>query len=91
MHDALTTRLDQIGAIRVIARRSTMRYAGSTQPLPEIAQELGVDAWWKLYYDWDWDGAEREFRRANELNPSLAMNRYHYAVATPDSRSSCVD
>jgi len=27
----------------------------------------------------DWEGAERAFRRANELNPSLAMNHYHYA------------
>jgi tetratricopeptide (TPR) repeat protein len=28
---------------------------------------------------WDWDGAERAFKRANELAPSLAMNHYHYA------------
>jgi serine/threonine-protein kinase len=33
----------------------------------------------KLYYEWDWEGAERAFRRANQLNPSLAMNHYHYA------------
>jgi len=33
----------------------------------------------KLYADSDWEGAERAFRRANELNPSLAMNHYHYA------------
>ncbi|UCF39660.1 MAG: protein kinase, partial [Gemmatimonadota bacterium] len=33
----------------------------------------------KLYVDWDWEGAERAFQRANELNPSLAMNHYHYA------------
>lgn len=33
----------------------------------------------KLYYEWDWAGAEQAFRRANELNPSLAMNHYHYA------------
>jgi TolB-like protein len=33
----------------------------------------------KLYADSDWEGAERTFRRANELNPSLAMNHYHYA------------
>lgn len=33
----------------------------------------------KLYYEWDWEGAERAFLRANELNPSLPMNRYQYA------------
>jgi serine/threonine-protein kinase len=33
----------------------------------------------KSYGERDWEGAERAFRRANELNPSLAMNHYHYA------------
>ncbi|MFQ5889208.1 MAG: tetratricopeptide repeat protein [Gemmatimonadota bacterium] len=33
----------------------------------------------KLYYEWDWAGAEQAFRWANELNPSLAMNHFHYA------------
>ena len=33
----------------------------------------------KLYYEWDWAGAEQAFRRANALNPSLALNHYHYA------------
>jgi serine/threonine-protein kinase len=34
---------------------------------------------YKSYSERDWTGAERAFRRANELNPSLAMNHYHYA------------
>ena len=43
-----------------------------------------ADAWSALaqvryYHEWDWAGAERAFRRANELNPSMAMNHYHYA------------
>ena len=33
----------------------------------------------KLYYEWDWQGAEREFERTIELSPSLVMNRYHHA------------
>ena len=33
----------------------------------------------KLYYEWDWPGAEREFERTIELNPSLVKNRYHHA------------
>ena len=30
------------------------------------------------WYDWDWKGAEREFRRALELNPQDAMGRNWY-------------
>jgi TolB-like protein/Tfp pilus assembly protein PilF len=33
----------------------------------------------KLYYDRDWAGAEESFLKADELNPNLAMNRFHYA------------
>jgi tetratricopeptide (TPR) repeat protein len=33
----------------------------------------------KMYFDWDWDGAEREFRRALDLNPNLVEAHAHYA------------
>ena len=33
----------------------------------------------RFYADWDWEGAEEAFLRANELNPSIAMNHFHYA------------
>jgi TolB-like protein len=33
----------------------------------------------RFYADWDWEGAEEAFLRANELNASLAMNHFHYA------------
>jgi serine/threonine protein kinase/Flp pilus assembly protein TadD len=36
--------------------------------LAESHASLGV---LKLFYDWDWPGAEKEFMRALELNPSL--------------------
>jgi serine/threonine protein kinase/TolB-like protein len=32
-----------------------------------------------FYYDWDWDGAEREFRRAIELNPNYATAYQWYS------------
>ena len=32
----------------------------------------------KLYHDWDWTGAEKEFKRALELNPNLAEAHAHY-------------
>jgi TolB-like protein/DNA-binding winged helix-turn-helix (wHTH) protein/tetratricopeptide (TPR) repeat protein len=44
MHDALTTALSQVGALRVISRTSSSRYKRSDRPLPEIARELQVDA-----------------------------------------------
>jgi len=31
------------------------------------------------FYDWDWDGAEQEFLRAIELNPSYATAHHWYA------------
>jgi serine/threonine protein kinase/tetratricopeptide (TPR) repeat protein len=31
-------------------------------------------------YDWDWQGAEREFKRAIELNPNYAIARYWYSI-----------
>ena len=46
---------------------------------PELADAHAAMADVKLYYEWDWAGAERAFRKANELNPNLAMNHYHYA------------
>ncbi|HQR66712.1 MAG TPA: protein kinase [Thermoanaerobaculia bacterium] len=32
----------------------------------------------KTYFDWDWAGGEREFKRALELNPNFAEARLHY-------------
>jgi serine/threonine-protein kinase len=31
------------------------------------------------YYDWDWSGAEREYRRAIDLDPSFAPARHWYS------------
>ncbi len=42
--DELIGQLAQIGALRVISRRSVMQYKGVKKPLPEIARELNVDA-----------------------------------------------
>ena len=36
-------------------------------------------AYVKLYYDWDWTGAEQEYKRAIELNPSYATPHHGYA------------
>jgi serine/threonine-protein kinase len=44
MTEALIADLAKIDGLRVISRTSAMRYKGARRPLPEIAQELGVDA-----------------------------------------------
>ena len=45
MHEALITDLAKLGSFqKVIARSAVMRYQNSDQPLPQIAQELRVDA-----------------------------------------------
>src|SRR5438132_11240563 len=33
----------------------------------------------KFYYEWDWNGAEAEFKKALELNPGYAQAHQYYA------------
>ncbi len=42
IQDEILTRLSKIGALKVISRTSTARYASQPQDLPTIARELGV-------------------------------------------------
>jgi eukaryotic-like serine/threonine-protein kinase len=44
-----------------------------------MAEGYAIMATVKSYYERDWKGAEQNFKRAMELNPSLAWNHYHYA------------
>jgi len=44
MTDELTTMLARMGTVRVVSRTSTMRYKKTTKTLPQIGQELKVDA-----------------------------------------------
>jgi serine/threonine protein kinase/Tfp pilus assembly protein PilF len=43
--------------------------------LPEAHTSLGLV---KEHFDWDWTGAEREFKRAIELNPNSATAHHWY-------------
>jgi TolB-like protein/class 3 adenylate cyclase/Flp pilus assembly protein TadD len=42
MHDDLLTQLAQIDSLKVISRTSVVGYAGTTKPVPQIGEELGV-------------------------------------------------
>ena len=46
---------------------------------PNLAEAHGALARIKLWYDWDWAGSEREFRRAIELNPNDSMSHLGYS------------
>ena len=46
---------------------------------PNLAEAHAALAEIRAYYEWDWAGAEQSFRRANELNPNIAMSHYHYS------------
>lgn len=46
---------------------------------PELADAHTSLAAAKMFYEWDWPGAEREFRRAIDLNPNYAVARHWYA------------
>ncbi len=43
MHEELITGLSQLDAVRVVSRTSVMGYAGTTQPMSRIGEELDVD------------------------------------------------
>jgi eukaryotic-like serine/threonine-protein kinase len=46
----------------------------------ELAEAHSSLAFVKLFYEWDWQGAEREFQRAIDLNPNYAMTWQWYAM-----------
>jgi tetratricopeptide (TPR) repeat protein len=50
------------------AKAAAVRALELDETLAESHASLGV---LKLFYDWDWPGAEKEFKRALDLNPSL--------------------
>jgi serine/threonine-protein kinase len=45
-----------------------------------LAEAHNILAFILSAYDWDWSGAEREYRRALELNPGLVEARSYYSL-----------
>lgn len=57
------------------AKEAALRAVGIDDNLAEAHSSLGLV---RVYYDHDWPGAEREFRRALELDPHLVSAHQRY-------------
>ena len=56
------------------------QYARQALALDESLPSAHASLAWALFiYDWEWDGAEREFRRSIELNPRYASAHQWFA------------
>jgi serine/threonine-protein kinase len=84
-HAALADCYNQLGTVMVgVASPTDMRPRAKAEAIAAIqADESLAEAHATLgyisHYDWDWATAEREFRRALELNPRLALAHAWYA------------
>ncbi len=57
------------------AREAALNAIELDETLPEAHESMAVVKW---YGDWDWAGAEREFQRALQINPSFVDARVNY-------------
>jgi TolB-like protein/DNA-binding winged helix-turn-helix (wHTH) protein/Tfp pilus assembly protein PilF len=60
---------------RAKAKNAALKAVALDESLAEARAALASARFW---YDWDWQGAEQEFKRAMELNPSLAGAHHDY-------------
>jgi len=58
------------------AKEAAMKALALDETLAEAHASLGAVY---FFYDWDWPAAEREFRRAIQLNPNYATTYVYYA------------
>jgi tetratricopeptide (TPR) repeat protein len=59
------------------ARTAARKALDLDETLSEAHAALGFT---KFLYDWEWEGAEKEYRRALELNPNNPMAHHRYAI-----------
>jgi eukaryotic-like serine/threonine-protein kinase len=65
------------------AREAALTAIQLDETLPEAHYSLALV---KLWGDWDWSGAEREYKRALDLNPNFASARIYYAEFLADQK-----
>src|SRR5467141_2956355 len=74
-----------------LARRYALKALELDDDLPEAHTSL---AWVQFAYDWDWEGAERSYRRALELSPGYATGHHWYSfvlLATGQAEQALVE
>jgi serine/threonine protein kinase/Tfp pilus assembly protein PilF len=64
--------------IRDISLRARDAIGRALELDEELAEAHAVNAWIMMNFEWDWEGAERECKRAIELNPGSAISHYYY-------------
>jgi TolB-like protein/tetratricopeptide (TPR) repeat protein len=62
------------------ARPEARQWAEKALKLDDTLAETHAALAWVAQQEWDWAGAEREYRRAIELNPSYSLARIWYAI-----------
>jgi serine/threonine protein kinase/Tfp pilus assembly protein PilF len=67
--------------------------ARSTEPMnkallldPDSPDLYNVRAVWRFAYEWDWEGAERDFERALKLGPTVALAHTNYSLFLMEQR-----
>jgi serine/threonine-protein kinase len=78
--DTYSPELDNRGVPIAEGFEVAKKHARKALELDESLAEPHASLAWVLFiYDWDWAGADREFRRAIELNPRYASAHQWYA------------
>ena len=75
-YDAATTYYSSPAEVMPRAKEAALRAVELDPTLGSAHVRLGYV---RLFYDWDWPAAEREYRRALEINPSLPEAQLGYA------------
>lgn len=78
--DAYALQIDYRGVPVAEGLERARAEAGRALELDDNLAEAHTSLGWVLFiYDWDWEGAEREFQRAIELNPRYTVARQWHA------------
>jgi len=75
-YDAATTYYSSPAEVMPRAKEAALQAVALDPNLGSAHVRLGYV---RLFYDWDWPAAEREYRRAREINPSMPEAQLGYA------------